>query len=151
MFEEKFDSLVTYALRMADESFLRELPDVNEGLENAIKKAAFLSNSVKGIADEIKSKRYAYTRIKRIMYNALLRLTSKEREKAPEYIRVLALNDKGREILKSAGKKASLPIITNVTKKDFEKYPGIKADYLAASVYAAVSGENTFGLKAEII
>lgn len=147
VFEHDFDKLVTYALRMADEAFLKKIPDVSEGLECLIKKSAFSGNTIKDIADGIKSKRYAYTRIKRIIYNSLIGITEESRKRNPEYIRVLAFNEKGREILSAARKKAILPVITNVTKKDFLLYPGIAEDYRASAVYSSVSGGG-YGLKA---
>ena len=148
VFEKNFDKIVTYALRMADEEYLKTIPDVTEGLESLIKKAAFSKNTVEDIAEEIKSKRYAYTRIKRIIYNAVLGITEEKREKNPEYIRVLALNERGREILAKARKTATLPIITNISKKDFLNFTGLYDDYRAAAVYSAVSGCEGYGLKA---
>ncbi len=133
--EENFDSLVTYALRMANKEKLKKYADVGEGLENLISKAAFENYGIKNIADGIKSKRYAYTRIKRIIYNILLDIPKEAREKNPEYIKVLAFNEKGREILRKAKDNASLPIITNLTKKDFCNFEGVRREYLAEAVY----------------
>lgn len=149
--EKEFDSVMTYALRTAGEDKIKTYADVREGLENLIKKAAFSENTVSGIAEAVKSKRYAYTRIKRIMYNILLDIPESSRKKNPEYIRVLAFNEKGRELLSEMKKTASLPVITNVTKKDFKSFSGIREDYLASAVYAAVCGEEIKGLKAEKI
>ncbi len=151
VFEENFDLMMTYALRMADINKIKSAADVNEGLENLIKKAAFSANTVKDIADEIKSKRYAYTRIKRILYNILLDIPETSRKKNPEYIKILAFNEKGRELLSEMKKTSSLPVITNVSKKDFQSFYGIREDYTASAIYTAASGDKIKGLKAEII
>jgi hypothetical protein len=59
-----------------------------------------------------KTKRYALSRIRRMLFCAWLGITAEEAQTAPPYARVLAFNDKGREVLKAARKQATLPLIT---------------------------------------
>lgn len=54
------------------------LPDVTEGLEFAIKKAANSCNNLNDLLNIIKSKRYTSTRIQRILLYALLGITKKD-------------------------------------------------------------------------
>ena len=98
---------------------IANLPDVSEGLENAVKKAADSSVSLDEFITKMKSKRYTFTRLQRIMLYAILDITKKDMAdskviKQP-YIRVLGMNQKGKELIsliKYANPK--LPIITSV-------------------------------------
>lgn len=137
--EKNFDKIMTYALRMADKDKLKNYADVGEGLHNLIKKAAAENNKISDIAMAIKSKRYAYTRIKRIMYNILLDIKKTAREENPSFIRVLAFNEKGREILSKMRKTSSLPVITNPTRKDFYEFEELRREQLASSIYELCS------------
>lgn len=137
--EKNFDKIMTYALRMADKENLKKYADVSEGLENLIKKAAMENDTVSDIAMAIKSKRYAYTRIKRIMYNILLDIPKNAREENPAFVKVLAFNEKGREILSKMRKTSALPVITNPTKKDFYEFEELRREQLAGSIYELCS------------
>lgn len=97
-----FDILKTIILR--DMDTLKEYFEVNEGIENRIYKDIFTSEFLHELQLAIKSKRYTLTKIKRTLNNILLgikkrRATYKNIDTIP-YIRILAFNDKGREILK---------------------------------------------------
>ena len=99
---------------------LHSLIDVSEGLDNRIYKALEKNFTYDSLVGEIKSKRYAYSRIGRILcqyfigfenynLNTLLKST-------PNYIRVLASNEKGLKILKEIKKHSSTKIYTKVPK-----------------------------------
>lgn len=105
------ESAVLSKLRtMSAEDFL-QIEDVSEGLENRIVRAVRNSSCLKELYDEIKTKRYAHSRIRRIILRSYLGITRDYPRRAP-YIRVLAFNGRGRAILSEMKKKASLPVIT---------------------------------------
>lgn len=135
VFEEEFDKILTYILRVKPERDLLKYPDVSEGLENLIKKAATDNYGIKDIAKAIKSKRYTYTRIKRILFNILLDIDKTQREKKPEFARVLAFNEKGRRLLAEIRKKSNIPVFTNITKEMFDKYEILNTDLRATEIY----------------
>ena len=86
-----YEKQIIYNLRKMSIEEIRELPDVNEGLENNIKNAANYTNNLMDLIDIIKSKRYTQTRIQRILICALLGITKKDIEMAKRvtpYIRV---------------------------------------------------------------
>ena len=91
---------------------LAALPDANEGLDNRILEAIRKGRSIEDICAQAKTKRYALSRIRRMVFCACLGITKAESETAPPYARVLAFSDKGREVLKLARKQATLPLIT---------------------------------------
>lgn len=105
------EKAVLYKLRtMKEEDFLN-IDDVSEGLENRIVSAVKTAKSLDELYDIIKTKRYTHSRIRRIILRAYLGIT-KDIPKSPQYIRVLAFNGKGREMLSKMKKSASLPVIT---------------------------------------
>ena len=92
---------------------LRNIADVSEGLENALKRAAYTTNSVNKLIEQVKSKRYAYSRIRRIILNAYLGITKDDTALSPSYIRILDFNEKGRAVLNYAKGTATLPLAKN--------------------------------------
>lgn len=94
-------------------SNLKEVSDVSEGLENAVKRAAYTSNSISELIEQVKSKRYAYSRIRRILLNAYLGITKADAELSPSYIRILDFNEIGRKVLNFAKDTATLPLAKN--------------------------------------
>ena len=96
------------------------LPDVTEGLEFAIKKAANSCNNLNDLLNIIKSKRYTSTRIQRILLYALLGITKKDidiSKKTTPYIRVLGLNNRGKFLISEIAKaNPKLEIITSVKR-----------------------------------
>ena len=95
---------------MTADDFLN-IEDVSEGLENRIVDSVSTSLSIEELYDKIKTKRYAHSRIRRIILKSYLGITKDFSQSVP-YIRVLAFNGKGREILAQMKKNADLPIIS---------------------------------------
>ena len=87
------------------------LPDVSEGLDAALDCAIRSTCTVDGLLNQVKTKRYALSRIRRIIWSAYLGIDAATANGAVPYIRVLGLNDRGREILKAAKKTSLLPIV----------------------------------------
>ena len=115
-----FEKQIIYNLRKMSIQEIAELPDVSEGLENAIKNAANSCNSVVEFLNIVKSKRYTNTRLQRILLYALLGITKKDMalsKKTIPYIRVLGFNDKGKYLMSEIAKaNPKLEIITSVKK-----------------------------------
>lgn len=134
--EEYFNQAVTYAMRKVSREELMGIRDVSEGLENAFKESASEFYGAEAIAHGVKSKRYAYSRIKRIIYNAFLGIEKDEIEKPLTYLRVLAFNDKGRELIKRFNETSAVPLITNPTRKDFGIHKGLALEVRASEIYS---------------
>ena len=115
-----FEKQIIYNLRTMSINEIAELPDVAEGLEFAIKKAANSCNSIVEFLNNIKSKRYTSTRLQRILLYSLLKFTKKDMElskKINPYIRVLGFNSRGKYLLSEISKvNPKLEIITSVKK-----------------------------------
>lgn len=91
---------------MTDEEF-EILPYGSEGLYRKLMHACRRETTLEDILTAAKSKRYTRTRLDRMVMCAFLGITKEALEAEIPYTRVLALNDRGRAILKEA-KKTSL-------------------------------------------
>jgi len=135
-----------------NEHELSNIMDVNEGLENKIKKAAVMSGTMDELIQNIKSKRYTETRIRRILIHSLLGITrnnllSFSNVGGPQYIRVLGFSEKGKQLLFKLKKTCPLPIITNTS--DYRKYDNqhlkrmIELDIRATDIYVTSHEKST--------
>ena len=100
---------------MTAQDFLK-IADVSEGLENRIVQAVRNAATLDKLYELIKSKRYAHSRIRRIILRAYLGILDTPKE--PPYIRILGFNAKGRELLSEMKKRATKPIITKLSDCD---------------------------------
>ena len=94
--------------------------DVDEGIDNKIKKEIINSNDLDDFIKKIKSKRYTYNKITRMLSHILCSYTKEENETILKYIRVLGFSKKGKEYLNSIKKDINYPIITNINKKNID-------------------------------
>ena len=141
---EKYEKEIIYTLRKMPASEIANLPDVSEGLENAIKNAANNYNNLPDLINSIKSKRYTQTRIQRILIYALLGINKKmmnTSKKVTPYVRVLGFNQNGRKLLSEITmRNPKINMITSVKKymnqnKDKQLAEILDLDILATNVY----------------
>ena len=141
---EKYEKEIIYILRKMSVSEIANLPDVSEGLENAIKNAANNCNNLTDLINNIKSKRYTQTRIQRILIYALLGINKKMMEtskKIEPYARVLGFNSKGKMLLSEiTARNPKINMITSVKKfvdenKNKQLAELLKIDIFATDVY----------------
>ena len=115
-----FENIIIYNLRIMTTEQIANLPDVSEGLENLIKKAANSCNTIDELINIVSSKRYTETRIRRILLYCLLNITKKDMsvsKKCNPYIRVLGFNNNGKKLISEISKaNPKLSIITSVKK-----------------------------------
>jgi len=139
-----FDKEIIFTLRKMSTNEIAELPDVSEGLEFAIKKAADSCNTVSELINIVNSKRYTQTRIQRILLYAILGITKKDMKiskNTSPYVRVLGFNSNGKKLLSEiARNNPKLEIITSV-KKYLDGNPTknsqimLEKDILATNIY----------------
>lgn len=109
---EKLNVAMLSKLRGMSVYDFMNLPDVSEGLENRIYSAVRECTDIAGILEKVKTKRYTYSRIKRILLCAFLGIKKTDIQKGAPYIRVLGFNKNGAELLRLAKEKSVLPIVT---------------------------------------
>ena len=107
---------------MSDEEF-EALPYGSEGLWRKLMHAAREEATLEDILTAVKSKRYTRSRLDRMVMCAFLGLTAGDLAAPAPYVRVLALNDRGREILKAARKTGLFP---NVGEKVDHPYQALE-------------------------
>ena len=112
MDRSRLENAMLSALVRLNADHLAVLPDANEGLDNRLLEAIRKGRTIEEICAQAKTKRYALSRIRRMLFCAYLGITKEESTTLPPYARVLAFNDKGREVLKLARKQATLPLVT---------------------------------------
>ena len=87
---------------------------VDEGIDNRIKKYIKNSNNWDELVNNIKTKRYTYNKINRMLMHILFNLTKDEsKDIVIDYVRVLGFNSKGRSYLNKIKKNKDINIITN--------------------------------------
>ncbi|MFI3205863.1 MAG: nucleotidyltransferase [Clostridia bacterium] len=120
LFEKIETALMCKFVGMKAKDFAR-VADISEGLEQKIYKSIKVSSNIEELMKNVKSKRYTEARIRRIFLHSFLGITKEMQEVS--FVRILGMNDTGKEILKNA--KRNLPIIGKIsdTKKlsDFAK------------------------------
>lgn len=99
-------------LRMLSEEDFGALPDATEGLGNRIYKAVRTENSVEGILSAVKTKRYALSRLRRMLSCAVLGVRAEDMAGLPPYARVLAATERGRSLLRAMDGVSEIPLIT---------------------------------------
>ncbi len=113
---DKLEMAMLARLRSMAPNEMAALPDISEGLENRLYKVVWEHSSIADILDAVKSKRYTHARIRRIVLSALLGIDAELARLNPQYIRILGMNERGREILSAA--KPTLPIIARAKDAD---------------------------------
>ena len=141
-----------YTLRRLSTFDLKKFPEINEGLENAIKNAANSCNTLSKLINMIKSKRYTQTRIQRILLYILLNITKKDMivsRKTVPYARILGYTSKGKELIsKIYQANPKVTLITSVKKfidssnNKTYKYM-LNKDILATNIYTLAYQNNS--------
>lgn len=136
---------ILYKIRCMNESQLIAFPDVGEGLENKIKKAASKAENLEELYELIKSKRYTHSRIRRIILRILLDIDSTKMSK-PKYIRILGMNKNGETILRAG--KNKYPFVmrySEVKKIDNTQVSIYETEAKADDIYALTKPSASLG------
>lgn len=114
----KLHQLIAWQLMTRQGPELAEIYGFNEGLEYKFLAEANQPDYANLVA-ALATRRYPATRIQRTLCYLLLQLKSAQmadfQTAGPQYIRVLAFDDTGRQLLRQIKAKSQLPIITKVT------------------------------------
>lgn len=117
--EDRIFELFKYMFNVKSKNEIIKVYDYNDSIYNRIQKN-LVANSSKEFFRKIVSRNISKNRVKRLMLNLLLDIQNEDIDKEAdiEYIRVLAMNDNGRTLIKSL-KDKNIPIFVNW--KDIEK------------------------------
>jgi predicted nucleotidyltransferase len=121
---------------------LDEFLDVDEGIQNRILKVINKSNNINELITNIKTKRYTYNKINRMLIHILLGITKKDNNNANlDYLHILGFNKKGQDYLKKIKKDITIPLKVN---KDSIIY---KYELIAASIYDLINDTKTINFE----
>ncbi|MDO4573158.1 MAG: nucleotidyltransferase family protein [Clostridia bacterium] len=157
MFDEQFvipqealGDMTLYALRKMSLEALRAIPDVGEGFENLIYRAARSVSDIQAFFEAVKSKRYTLARCKRIAACALLGITLDQiyaTVKSPDscYLRVLGLQKRARPLLSEIARNARGTLI--LRNADIQEAPlivqrNLETDMLSTDILAYATGHD---------
>ena len=135
----KFETALLYKMRTVSAQELAAAPDVSEGIENRIFAAAKQASTTQELFSAAKTKRYTLARIRRIVMNTVIGITSEDLRKQVPYIRVLGFNTAGAQLLKTAKDTARLPVMTktaDILKMDNNAARVFEIECRAGDIYS---------------
>lgn len=115
------ETAILYRLRTMSDAEFEVLPYGSEGLWRKLMHASRSCSTLEQIIAATKSKRYTRTRIDRMILCAFLGITAEDMIQPFPYCRILALNDKGRAILKNCKDKEFFVNIGTDTKHPYQE------------------------------
>jgi predicted nucleotidyltransferase len=127
------DDLLLFRLRSMSEMDYRLLPDLSEGMENALRSASMTVHTRQELIDSLGGKRYPSSRISRLCACALLGLTSDQLSGAPLPENALLLGLRKNREMTSRWKDLPIPMIASFTEWKKAAHP---ADSAAWSLWA---------------
>ncbi len=116
VFGETCERAVLARLRSMTREDFAALDEGREGLSNRLYDASRMAASVTEVLETAKTKRYAYARLRRMVLWAYLGLDVRALPEKIPYLRLLAANGQGRELLGQMRKCASIPVVTKTNQ-----------------------------------
>lgn len=114
---------------------------VDEGIDKVLKKEIENANSYEELINLVKSKRYTYNKIKRMLLHILCNFTKEMAIsfKNINYIRILGFNDKGRNYLSKIKRDLDIPLISKINK---EKDSMLNFEIETTKIYDILNNRN---------
>lgn len=120
---DNFSKIIIFLAREIGSEKLKDIMDVEDGLDNRIINCANNNTTINDMLSCISTKRYTMTRLKRILIHLLIDLDGPTfkllHTHGPQYARLLASNRRGLELLKKAKENSNMQIITKFA--DYQK------------------------------
>ncbi len=109
---DRMETALLSRLRMLPPESFAALAGASEGLENRLCRAARTEPTLDGVLAAAGTKRYAMSRLRRMLMCAAIGITAADTAADAPYIRVLAATARGRELLREMDGRSALPVIT---------------------------------------
>ena len=106
------DTAIFSRLRMLPKRAFSDVPDAGEGLGNRLYRAVSDGSSLAAALEAAKTKRYALSRLRRMLLAAALGVRDGDSRGMPPYLRVLAANARGFAVLREMRGRAEVPVVT---------------------------------------
>ncbi|PID00074.1 nucleotidyltransferase [Sporosarcina sp. P29] len=113
---------------------LASIADITEGIEFSLWRAAKEHATFQEFMQAVKSKRYTWTRIQRMLVHVLTgyRKSTRAQITSPSYLRLLGLSVNGRSYLRTVKKEVTLPLISRAGS---HKDPSLLMDIKSTDIY----------------
>lgn len=139
---EDYFPFLKYRLITDPSKLLNELYEAEEGLENRMKRCIGQASTFASFMTDLKTKRYTWTRLQRLLTHTLTHATKEEMQaasefKRPDYIRLLGMSKQGQAYLNQIKGSLRIPLISRLGKeKDLPS--SLQRDLVAAKCYQLV-------------
>ncbi len=123
---EKFNVVALTLLRDKVGSDITNIANMSEGLENRIESAVKTSTNINDLYDNVKTKRYTHSRVRRAVLSIIFGVTNNDLNISVPYCRMMGFNTMVSDRIGKLVDGCKLPFIVNYS--DFSKYnnPEIK-------------------------
>lgn len=133
----KFLPLLKYQIFLNQDN-LNKYQTVDEGIEGRIIKYITKSSTYEELINNIKTKRYTYNKISRMLLHILISFTKEEAQNINiDYIRLLGFSPNGKNYLNKIKKELDVPLITGY-KKNISKVLDI--ELRTTKIYTLIIG-----------
>lgn len=142
---EKFWPFLRYRILSTEATELNLIYQMTEGLEYRLKEAMKQADSVEDFLRRVKTKRYTWTRLQRLLCYLLLNITKEDwlKYNKNNYLHILGYTAKGKNYLQQEKKRTALPLISKFGKQEAEKYPlSLRADTIYQLADSKISEQN---------
>ncbi len=114
---------------------------VDEGIDRLLKKEINHVTSIEELIQKVKSKRYTYNKISRMLIHILCNFTKEKAQSLKEikYIRILGLNKKGSTYLNQIKKDLEIPLISKIER---EKDPMLEFEINTTKIYDIINNND---------
>ncbi len=136
--EEKLFTLLKYKI-ISEKATLNKYHLINEGIHNRIYKSALNSKNYNELIENIKSKRFTYNKVNRILMNILIGFTKEEAcdFRSLEYIKILGMSGNGKRYYNKIKKNISMPVTVK-----FENYKTSQIELKASIIYSMLTTDS---------
>ena len=130
---DDYFSLLKY--KIITETNLSIYNTVDEGIDKKLKKEIVNATSYEDLINRIKSKRYTYNKLSRMLIHILCNFTKEKKEEFSKitYIRLLGFSPKGRKYLNTIKKQIDIPIISKINR---HKDPMLEFEIETTKIYS---------------
>ncbi|OMP68509.1 nucleotidyltransferase [Domibacillus epiphyticus] len=128
--------LLRYRLLSIHPNDLETIYEIEEGIGPRIMNAALKSGSFQSFMEQVKTKRYTWTRLQRMMTHVLTNTTKQEMQTALKnlsFVRLLGMNGNGRSYIRLIKNEITVPLISRTAAGT----PFLELDIKASRVYAS--------------
>lgn len=114
---EKYGLFVLSSMRLASPEAISDSEGISGGLNNRIIRTALEAKSYEELCRMLSTKKYTDARLRRALLFSVLGVKSEDMRLSPFCTRLLAANEKGREILSDIRKSGRIPVVTKTSDK----------------------------------